>query len=70
MDDFDYQDPSRSGTALSSKVLNIALVAAGVKAGCLDITFDELRAMIKKRMDPKYHAPNLRAVDIICKGSE
>lgn len=26
MDDFDYQDPSRSGTALSSKVLNILTV--------------------------------------------
>jgi len=53
----------------SAKVLNVALVAAGVQAGCLDISFEELKSMIERRMDPKFHAPNLRAVDIIQKGT-
>jgi indolepyruvate ferredoxin oxidoreductase beta subunit len=49
----------------SSKVLNIALVAAGAKAGCLDISVDELKSIITTKMDGRHHAPNLRAVDII-----
>ena len=50
----------------SPKVLNIALLAAGAKAGCLDITVSELKSTIMKRVNPKFHTPNLNAVDMIC----
>ena len=49
----------------SSKVLNIALLAAGIKAGCIDISIDELTDMIKSRVNPKFQALNLAAVDAV-----
>jgi indolepyruvate ferredoxin oxidoreductase beta subunit len=49
----------------SPKVLNTALVAAGARAGCLDISIDELKSAIRSKMKEKYHAPNLMAVEIL-----
>lgn len=49
----------------SPKVLNTALVAAGAKAGCLDLTLEELQSAIRSKMKEKYHAPNLMAVEIL-----
>lgn len=49
----------------SPKVLNIALLAAGAKAGCIGITVEELKSIIQKRLNAKFHAPNLMAVNIV-----
>jgi indolepyruvate ferredoxin oxidoreductase beta subunit len=49
------------------KVLNIALLAAAAKSGCLGITTDELKETIIKMVNKKFHAANLNAVDIVCK---
>jgi Pyruvate:ferredoxin oxidoreductase and related 2-oxoacid:ferredoxin oxidoreductases, gamma subunit len=48
----------------SPKVLNIVLLAAAVKAGCLDLTVEELKETIIKRVNGKFHELNLRAVDM------
>ncbi len=48
----------------SPKVLNIALLAAAVKAGCLDMTAEELRDAIRRRVDARFHEMNLLAVDL------
>ena len=48
----------------SPKVLNVALLAAGAASGCLDITVDELKSIILKRIAQKFHAVNLCAVDL------
>jgi indolepyruvate ferredoxin oxidoreductase beta subunit len=48
----------------SPKVLNIALLAAAVKAGCLDITVEELKETIVKRVDSRFRELNLLAVDM------
>ncbi len=48
----------------SPKVLNIVLLAAAVKSGCLDITVDELKDTIKKRVNSKFRELNLLAIDM------
>ena len=48
----------------STKVLNIALLAAAAKTGRLGITVDELKSAIVMRMPEKFHAINLKAVEI------
>lgn len=50
----------------SSKVLNIALLALAAKAGCLDISVDELKGVLKRMVNPKFLEMNLRAVDMAC----
>lgn len=49
----------------SSKVLNIALLAAAVKSGALGITRDELEDAIRARVKPRFHDMNLRAVALV-----
>ena len=51
----------------SSRVLNIALLAAAAKAGALGITPDELRTAVRERLPEKFHALNLGAIDYICR---
>ena len=48
----------------SSKVLNIALLAAAAGAGAIDLTPDALMEAIRRRMPEKFHEVNLRAVQI------
>ncbi len=48
----------------SSKVLNIALLAAAAKSGALGITVDELKNAILKRIPEKFHEINLNAVEL------
>ncbi|MGN0642780.1 MAG: indolepyruvate oxidoreductase subunit beta [Huintestinicola sp.] len=50
----------------SPKVLNIVLLAAAAKSGALGISTDELKSAITKRIPPKFHELNLKAVDIVC----
>ncbi len=47
----------------SAKVLNIALLAAAAESGALSMTVDELREVVKLRVNPKFHAMNLAAID-------
>ncbi len=54
----------------SPKVLNIALLAAAAKSGGLGITPEEIRQAVTERLPQKFHAINLKAIDIICKGAE
>ena len=49
----------------TSKVLNIALLAAAVKSGALGITRDELEAAIRARVKPRFHEINLRAIALV-----
>lgn len=49
----------------SSKVLNIALLAAAVKSGALGITRDELEDAIRARVKPRFHDMNLWAVALV-----
>lgn len=51
----------------SSRVLNIALLAAAAKSGALGITPDELRTAVRERLPEKFHALNLGAIDYICR---
>lgn len=48
----------------SSKVLNIALLAAAAKSGALGMTVEELKSAIVKRIPEKFHALNLKAVEL------
>lgn len=48
----------------SSKVLNIVLLAAATQSGGLNITPEELKSAIRKRLPQQFHALNLRAVDM------
>lgn len=48
----------------SSKVLNIALLAAAAKSGAFGMTIDELKNAIIKRIPEKFHEINLRAADL------
>lgn len=52
----------------SSRVLNIALLAAAAKVGALGLSVDELRAAVCERLPEKFHALNLGAIDYICRG--
>lgn len=51
----------------SSKVLNIALLAAAAESGSLGISVDELKTAIKERIPEKFVDLNLKAVDEVCK---
>ena len=52
------------GQCGSTKVLNIALLAAAANTGKLGITVDELKAAIIERLPEKFHEVNLKAADI------
>ncbi len=49
----------------SSKVLNIVLLAAAAKSGTLGITPEELKSAIQQRIPQKFHALNLKAVNMV-----
>ena len=51
----------------SSRVLNIALLAAAAKADVLGITVEELKDAVRERLSPKFHALNLGAIDYVCR---
>lgn len=48
----------------SGKVLNIALLAAAVSTGELDISLEELKEAITERLPERFHEMNLKAVDL------
>lgn len=48
----------------SAKVLNIVLLAAAAKSGKLSMNTEELKTAIKNRVPEKFHALNLKAVDL------
>lgn len=48
----------------SSKVLNIALLAAAAKSGALGMTVEELKNAIIKRIPERFHEINLKAVEL------
>ncbi len=50
----------------SSRVLNVVLLGAAVRSGALDITADMIKAEIVKKINPKFHELNLRAIDYAC----
>lgn len=54
----------------SSKVLNIALLAAAANTGKLDLSVDELKSAIKNRVPEKFHEINFKAIDIVCRGTK
>ncbi len=47
----------------SSRVLNVVLLGAAVRSGALDITADMIKKAIVKKINPKFHELNLRAID-------
>ncbi len=49
----------------SGRVLNIVLLAAAAATGQLGISVEGLREAIQKQLPPKFHAMNLRAVDLV-----
>ncbi len=49
----------------SSKVLNIALLAGAAKSGSLGIDVDGLKKAIKSKIPEKFHALNLKAVELV-----
>ena len=49
----------------SPKVLNVALLAAAVKGGLLDLTVEELRQAVARRVPERFHALNFRAIDAV-----
>ena len=51
----------------SAKVLNIVLLGAALESGALDITKDEIKEVIKKRVKPQFVELNMRAIDYIKK---
>lgn len=61
--DLDAEDICRK--CGSAKVLNVALLAAAVKSGCIGITVDELKNAIKERLPEKFHELNLAAIDLV-----
>lgn len=54
-------------TCGSSKVLNIALLAAATKYADLGMTIDDLKSTIIHKIPEKFHKLNLLAVDTVCK---
>ncbi len=53
----------------SSKVLNIALLAAAAKSGQLGMTPEEIEQAVVERLPQKFHEVNLKAIRYICKGA-
>lgn len=56
-------------TCGSSKVLNIALLAAACHSGMLGIDIGELKHAVCCRIPEKFHALNLKAIDLACQVS-
>lgn len=50
----------------SAKVLNITLLAAAAKSGGLGIEIDDLKNAIIKMVPAKFHALNLKAIELVC----
>ncbi len=50
----------------SPRVLNVVLLGAAVRSGALGITADMLKSEIIKKINPKFHELNLRAIDYAC----
>ncbi len=50
----------------SSKVLNIALLAAAAQSACLEIGIEELKETVKRMVNPKLLDMNLKAIDMAC----
>ncbi len=49
----------------STKVLNMVILGAAIESGMLDITKDEIKKAIIKKVAPKFHELNMCAVDYI-----
>ncbi len=49
----------------SPKVLNIALLAGAAKSGSLGIDVDGIKKAIKSKIPEKFHALNLKAVELV-----
>ena len=47
----------------SNKVLNIALLAVAANSGMLEMSAEELKDAVKKRINEKFHKVNLMAID-------
>lgn len=48
----------------SPRCLNVVLLGAALGSGALELTADELRAAIRARVKPSFHAMNLLALDL------
>jgi len=48
----------------SNKVLNVVMLGALAKSGCLEFTTDEFKETIIKTVPKKYHELNLKAIDM------
>ncbi len=48
----------------SPKVLNVALLGAALGTGALDITMDEMKTALKKRLPEKLHEMNMKALEL------
>ena len=46
----------------SSKVLNMVLLGAAVRSGALELTEEDIRRAVRKKVDPRFHALNDRAL--------
>ena len=47
----------------STKIRNTILLGAGMTAGDLDITIEEIENAIKTRVNPKFHELNIAALN-------
>jgi indolepyruvate ferredoxin oxidoreductase beta subunit len=48
----------------SPKVLNVALLGAALGTKALDITMDEVKTALKKRLPEKLHEMNMKALEL------
>ena len=48
----------------SPKVLNVVLLGAALGTGALDITMDEMKTALKKRLPEKLHEMNMKALEL------
>lgn len=54
----------------SSKVLNILLLGAALHSGSLDISEDDIKNEIRKKLPEKFHELNFSALEYVRKNSQ
>lgn len=48
----------------STKVLNVLMLGAAIKSGALQVGMEEIKDALLKRLPPKHHALNLKALEV------
>ncbi len=59
-------DSEQAARALgSAKVLNVVLLGAAIESGVLELTKDDIKQAIARKVPERFHALNLQAIDYI-----